>query len=337
MEKKREVDDCSEAGHINGRNVLDPSVIQQLELEILKSMSVPGTDPMFRPGTDCSQGTIGNTSFTMESLTVESITTTATNESIEETGCLCCAKKQKPKVQESTPMEVGTNKSPLLLPPQSKEDKGKITLVLDLDETLVHSSFLAIPHADYRFILTIGQRPVGLFVCVRPGVDKFLKELGNLYEIVIFTASNQVYADAVINFIDKGKVVKHRLYRESCTDFNGNFVKDLARINRDLEKVIIVDNSNFSFMLQPYNAIPISTWIDDVTDNQIFVILDFLKKHYRCKNVYDILVDPVKNGIQPIKLHAANLQRSITNSTLNVKENPKTDNDNDDNKNNIIE
>lgn len=127
------------------------------------------------------------------------------------------------------------------------------------------------------------------FLLVRPGAERFLLELGHLYELVVFTASCKVYADTVVDFIDKGKVVKHRLYRDSCSNIGGTFVKDLARLNRNLKKVIIVDNSNFCYMLQPYNAIAIKSWFDDPNDTELFTLLDFLKENHQQENVYDLL------------------------------------------------
>ena len=281
---------------------LDSKIIRQLEMNILKTMSGNAfIDPLFSSGvpeTTLQSTTIGSSSlsltqssFTMESVTVDSISTTVDQEENSNNAekKKCCSTKSSSNQEVAQPSVAGANQNPQLLPPQRSEDKGKITLVLDLDETLIHSSFLSIPHADFRFILGIDNGKVGLNVCVRPGCNKFLQELGSLYEIVIFTASCQIYADAVIDFIDPGKVVRHRLYRESCSDFGGNFVKDLTRLNRPLERIIIIDNASVSYMLQPYNAIAISSWFDDPTDNELFIILDFLKRNHRVKNIYDIL------------------------------------------------
>ena len=307
--------DHQEGTHVRGKHTLDPKVIHHLEMEILKSMSGGGNlDPLFNSGLpDASMTAAGTTtlnssifnssqSFTMESLTLDTLTMTNYRPDDKEelknsiSFFQCCKKSNVPtnnpqnNGQNSNKIEI--NKNSILLPPQLSEDKDKITLVLDLDETLVHSSFLGIPHADFRFVIGIEQNPVGVFVCIRPGAERFLRELGNLFEIVIFTASCQVYADSVIDFIDKGRVVKHRLYRESCTDFGGNFIKDLSRLNRNLEKIIIVDNSSIAYLLQPSNAIAITSWFDDPTDDELFIILEFLKQHHRTKNVYDILSGP---------------------------------------------
>jgi CTD small phosphatase-like protein 2 len=76
-----------------------------------------------------------------------------------------------------------------------------------------------------------------------------LQELSEIFEIVIFTASNSCYANVVIDHLDPNKAwVSHRLFRESCIETNdGIYIKDLRVINRDLAKVVLIDNSAISF------------------------------------------------------------------------------------------
>lgn len=105
-------------------------------------------------------------------------------------------------------------------------NKSDFTLVLDLDETLVH---YVESDTDPRLL-------------IRPGAQKFLKEMSEIYEVVIFTAAMQDYADWVLDQLDTGKWISHRLYRQHTTIENGNFVKDLSKIGRDLTKTIIIDN-----------------------------------------------------------------------------------------------
>ena len=76
-----------------------------------------------------------------------------------------------------------------LLPPASKENQGKKCLVLDLDETLVHSSFKPIPRPDYVIPVEIDRNVHHVYVRKRPGCDLFLRALAPHYEIVVFTAS----------------------------------------------------------------------------------------------------------------------------------------------------
>ena len=80
-----------------------------------------------------------------------------------------------------------------------------------------------------------------IHVVKRPGVDEFLKKMGALYEVVIFTASLSKYADPLIDLLDKDKICSYRLFRESCTMINGFYVKELKRMNRDMKSIILLD------------------------------------------------------------------------------------------------
>ncbi|KAI8066576.1 HAD-like domain-containing protein [Gongronella butleri] len=150
-------------------------------------------------------------------------------------------------------------------------------LVLDLDETLVHSSFKMTHHADYVLPIEIEGRPHNVFVLKRPGVDTFMKRMGELYEIVVFTASMPMYADAVLDKVDIHQVVRHRLYRDSCFHYKGTYVKDLSQLGRNLTQVIILDNSPLSYIFHTANAIPITTWFQDPHDSELIDLIPFLE------------------------------------------------------------
>ena len=160
-----------------------------------------------------------------------------------------------------------------------------------MDETLVHSSFIAIPNADFSFHLGLDANQLSVYVCVRPGAEEFLKALGDMYELILFTASTKFYADLVVDQIDPDRKIKYRLYRESCSNLGGSHVKDLSKIGRDLSKTIIVDNSSVAYLYQPYNAIAITSWYDDKEDTELYTIQSVLQKSYRLTSVYDILAD----------------------------------------------
>eukprot|EP00833_Pecoramyces_ruminatium_P001099 jgi/Orpsp1_1/1175131/evm.model.c7180000052740.1 len=153
-------------------------------------------------------------------------------------------------------------KTKWLLKPQLPEDVGKKTLVLDLDETLVHSSFKPIAQPDYVIPVQIENQVHNVYVLKRPGVDEFLRAMGEIYEIVIFTANLKKYADPVLDTLDKYKVVRHRLFREACIHYKGNYVKDLSQLGRNLKHVIILDNSPASYIFHPTNAIPVTSWFN---------------------------------------------------------------------------
>ncbi|KAM5374639.1 hypothetical protein ACJZ2D_006417 [Fusarium nematophilum] len=155
-----------------------------------------------------------------------------------------------------------------LLPPIAPEHKGRKCLVLDLDETLVHSSFKILHQADFTIPVEIEGNYHNVYVIKRPGVDEFMKRVGELYE---------VYGDPLLDQLDIHKVVHHRLFRESCYNHQGNYVKDLSQVGRDLKDTIIIDNSPTSYIFHPQHAVPISSWFSDAHDNELLDLIPVLE------------------------------------------------------------
>jgi len=162
-------------------------------------------------------------------------------------------------------------------------------LVIDLDETLVHSSFKPIDNADFIVPVEIDGTIHQVYVLKRPYVDDFLQTVGKLYECVLFTASLAKYADPVADHLDKWGVFRSRLFRESCVFYRGNYVKDLGRLGRDLHKVIIVDNSPASYIFHPDNAVPVASWFDNMEDTELRDLIPFFEKLSKVENIYTIL------------------------------------------------
>mmetsp|Transcript_22449 Transcript_22449/g.47508 ORF Transcript_22449/g.47508 Transcript_22449/m.47508 type:complete len:386 (+) Transcript_22449:236-1393(+) len=165
---------------------------------------------------------------------------------------------------------------PKLLGSIHPSDTGKNCLVLDLDETLVHSSFRAVEGADFVIPVKIDEVVHFVYVMKRPGVDEFLLEMAKHYEIVIYTASLNKYADPLLDLLDPHRVIRYRLFRESCVFYEGNYVKDLSVLDRDVAKTIIIDNSPNSYLFHPENAIDCSSFIDDPNDRELDQIGSFL-------------------------------------------------------------
>ena len=156
--------------------------------------------------------------------------------------------------------------------------RKKFTLVLDLDETLI--------------AFKINQNQDNGLLKFRPGIDYFLLKMKNIYEIVVFTSATQEYADPIINCIEQNeKYFDARLYRQHTIIYENDFVKDISRIGRTLNSIIIVDNMPQNFRLQKDNGIFIKPfWGDDIFDTALFSLADILE------NIY-YQFDDVRKGI----------------------------------------
>lgn len=154
----------------------------------------------------------------------------------------------------------------------------KKTIFLDLDETLVHSK-PSPPPEKYDFVVkpVIDGEKVEFFVLKRPFVDELLEFLSKEFEIVVFTAGIEEYASQVLDRLDSKAVISHRLYRDSCREVDGKFVKDLSQLGRELSRVVIVDDNPNSYVFQPQNAIPIIPFTDDLGDVELKRLINFFE------------------------------------------------------------
>jgi CTD small phosphatase-like protein 2 len=174
---------------------------------------------------------------------------------------------------------------PAALPRRTRRSCAK-TLVLDLDETLVHCSLEPIDDADLRIDVPFGGQSLRVHVRKRPGLDAFLDAVSGRFEVVVFTASQRAYADRLLDRLDPQRQrVKHRLFREACVEVHGNLLKDLSVLGRDLSQTILVDNSPHAFGYQLDNGVPIRSWFDDRNDSELAKLLPFLDSILEAEDV----------------------------------------------------
>jgi RNA polymerase II subunit A small phosphatase-like protein len=190
-------------------------------------------------------------------------------------------------LQKLQPGQTFNQDSGWLLPKITNKFIGKKCLILDLDETLVHSSFKYLRTADFVIPVEIDQQIHHVYVIKRPGVDEFLRKVGEWFEVVVFTASVAKYGDPLLNKLDISHSIHHRLFRDSCYNYQGNFIKNLSQIGRPLADSIIIDNSPASYIFHPQHSIPISSWFSDTHDNELSDLLPFLEDLSK-KNVDDV-------------------------------------------------
>ncbi|KAK6943133.1 FCP1 homology domain [Dillenia turbinata] len=176
----------------------------------------------------------------------------------------------------------------------------RLTVVLDLDETLVCSyETSSLPdhvrsqatEAGLKWFdlecLSVDKESDGkpkvnhVTVFERPGLHEFLKQIGEFADLVLFTAGLEGYARPLVDRIDVENCFSRRLYRPSTvsTEYREH-VKDLSCLSEDLCRIVIVDNNPFSFLLQPLNGIPcIPFAAGSPFDEQLLDVLLPLLKH----------------------------------------------------------
>lgn len=169
------------------------------------------------------------------------------------------------------------------------------TLVLDLDETLLHSSVSRISKADFVFQIPsspiLNSSPM-VWVRLRPGLHQFLETVSLLFEVVIFTASHEAYASPLLDIIEQQAehpYIHHRLYRSSCLQVEDLYFKELSVLNRPLSNVLIIDNSPSAFSLNIENGVPIRSWFSDQKDTCLLDMLPFLKSLSNVQDVRGVL------------------------------------------------
>ena len=183
----------------------------------------------------------------------------------------------------------------------------KKVLILDIDETLVHSAFTPFNRPS-DIILNIKFNGLNrtIYVLKRPYIDEFLKELSDTFEIITFTASLSQYADPLLDKLDKGYIIKLRLFRENCIFHKGIFIKDLRKIGKELKDIIIIDNNPASYLVNIDNGLPILTWYDNLKDNELMKLIPLLKYLSNVEDVRPVIRKVVDRKFNKIDFNIVN-------------------------------
>lgn len=191
------------------------------------------------------------------------------------------------------------------LPPLSPLSRHRLnlvsrkTLVLDLDETLIHShhdgnlrptSDKPATSPDFTLSVHIEGHLVKFCVHKRPHVDYFLNIVSSWYDLVVFTASMEIYGSAVADKLDDNRgILNRRYFRQHCELVQGSYSKNLSVVNLDMSKVFILDNSPAAYKAYPNNAIPIKSWFSDAQDTALLNLLPVLDALRFCTDVRSVL------------------------------------------------
>lgn len=183
------------------------------------------------------------------------------------------------------------------------------TLILDLDQTLVHyvgtkkpglgkANFLPIflpvspSSVNQKLVLRLKHpiltRPLiqngkKSYFMIRPGLSSFLREISQLYRIVIFTAASQAYADEVLDLLDPFKdYFTTRFYRDSVTFIKGDCYKDLRKVvdQKELSQTVFVDDLPVN-TFQILNQIQIEAFLGEAEDSELDILATFLVDHVK--------------------------------------------------------
>ncbi|THU98030.1 HAD-like protein [Dendrothele bispora CBS 962.96] len=165
----------------------------------------------------------------------------------------------------------------LLPPPYPPPHQKPYTLLISVDDLLVTS---------------VWDRQHGWRTAKRPGVDYFLAYISQFFEVVVFTTQHSYTAMPILESLDRYNFfITHKLFREATRSVNGQVVKDLSYLNRDLSKVILLDTNSSHVATHPENAVILPKWKGDPRDRGLVAIIPFLESIaiYKPQDVRPIL------------------------------------------------
>jgi len=175
-----------------------------------------------------------------------------------------------------------------------KEKTRRKTLVLDMDETLIHSNLNVQLLPSYDFAVSVClKKSYKVYVNLRPFIHEFLEEMSKDFELILFTASDKRYAEKVLDYIEKDKkYFEYRLYKDQCSQVDSNkTIKnlDIFLYGRSLQDIVMVDNIPFCYARHMSNGIPIKSYYGEKEDTELLSLLSYLKSIHKTEDMRDVI------------------------------------------------
>lgn len=176
------------------------------------------------------------------------------------------------------------------------DNTSRPTIVVDLDETLVHVTPIAPKDLDKSNYFTISVKKRKFYVQMRPNLNNFLEQISKFFNICVFTASEQNYANKIIDKILPNVKKCCRFFRDSCINMYGYYVKDLDIINCSLKQILLVDDVAGSALKNPKNLIKIKPWNGEKEDDALKNLMNILEKIAYDGDLRTSYIETVQNG-----------------------------------------
>lgn len=195
-----------------------------------------------------------------------------------------------------------------LLPDLHPQEQHVFTLVLDLNETLLYSDW---------------KRDRGWRTFKRPGVDDFLEQLAQYYEIIVYSDQQPMYVDPIVDRLDGKHCIRYRLSRAATRYQDGKHYRDLSKLNRDPSRILYVSGNAAETCLQPENCVPVKPWKCEADDTALVDLIPFLEyvARNRPADIRPVLAsyqgrDIAKEFIERSKEHQRRMQEQKTPGRL---------------------
>ena len=164
----------------------------------------------------------------------------------------------------------------------------KLKVILELEKCIINATTRFYPinrSIEYFYI-------EDYLVYKRPYLNEFLEKISGKYECYLYTKATEKYASKIVGKLEEE--IKRKVFKKLiCRDTPGKWCteeKDIRNITRDLNRVVLIDNSTENVMAdQRGNCIPIRTFDESIycntNDRALLELMRILSKIEKKRNV----------------------------------------------------